>query len=325
MAASRPSRSGTLAAMRGGIEARPAERSAIARATASRRPSGSRSRSTSARVRTSTCRMLGGGRFLLAPHDERTEAHARADHFRSHDEPREDESDAEEPSEEERPGDAKTVQAAGHAGNGAAERDEKGRRDAGVELAPNERDRRSRQRGEEVHRDRDRSIELGDRRWKRPASQHAALRHEDVRAEDGADDERERVERAKEEARGDEVAESGSREQHDRARAEISRHEEGADQVPGPIEHLVPAECRAEELGAGADAVPEEADRPDQLEPTALLGPLREHGGGEDEAGDGGKEREYDVRAHRRTIRRARREVNRDAQVCGGATKVRSC
>src|SRR5213596_1609090 len=53
---------------------------------------------------------------------------------------------------------------------------------------------------------------------------------------------RERVEGAKEEARGDEISESGSREQHDRARAEISRHEEGADQVPGPIEHLVPAE-----------------------------------------------------------------------------------
>src|SRR5207247_8693838 len=132
MAARRPSRSGTLAAMRAGIEARPAERSAMARATALRRSSGSRSRSTSARVRTSTCPMLCGGRFLLAPHDKRAEAHARAEHFRAHDEPREDEHDPEELSEEERPGDAKTVQAAGHAGHETSERDEKRRRDAGV-------------------------------------------------------------------------------------------------------------------------------------------------------------------------------------------------
>ena len=40
---------------------------------------------------------------------------------------------------------------------------------------------------------------------------------------------------------------------------------EGADQVPGPIERLVPAEGAAQELGAGTDAVPEQADRPDQL------------------------------------------------------------
>src|SRR5436309_928063 len=222
MAASRPSRSGTLAAMRGGIEARPAERSAIARATASRRPSGSRSRSTSARVRTSTCRMLGGGRFLLAPHDERTEAHARAEHFRAHDEPREDEHDAEELSEEERPGDAKTVQAAGHAGNEAAEREEERRRDAGVEPAPDERDRPPG--GEHgKHDGRDERAGAPCRETDRERGRDAYDEHdgEGHRVARIPAPDREGVEGAKEEARGDEISESGSREQHDRARAEI--------------------------------------------------------------------------------------------------------
>ena len=64
---------------------------------------------------------------------------------------------------------------------------------------------------------------------------------------------------------GDEVAEPGAVQQEDRAEAQVRGDAEGAEQVPGPIERLVPAEGAADELGAGADAVPQQAERPDQL------------------------------------------------------------
>src|SRR5437763_1546056 len=124
LAASRPA---TIAAIRRGIETRPADRSAIARAIASRRASGSRRRSTSERERMSTGAMLGRGRFLLAPHDDRPDADARAEDLRAHHETAEDQQDPQKLAEEERPGHAETVQPTRHAGDESAERDEQRR------------------------------------------------------------------------------------------------------------------------------------------------------------------------------------------------------
>src|SRR5205085_1953724 len=77
---------------------------------------------------------------------------------------------------------------------------------------------------------------------------------------------RERVQRTDEEACRHEISEPRPREEHDRPRAEICRDEEGADEVPGAVQRLAPTECRADELGTSADAVPEKTDRPHELE-----------------------------------------------------------
>src|SRR5438105_1340745 len=131
--------------------------------------------------------------------------------------------------------------------------------------------------------------------------------------------------RAEHEARGDEVAESRSGQKDDRAGAEIGSHKEGADEVPRSVQGLVPPEGRAEELGPCADAVPEQSDRPYELEPAMPPRPLGEHGGCEHEADDRRKEREDDVRAHEANIRRAAAEVKRDAQIWVGAANVEAC
>jgi hypothetical protein len=81
-----------------------------------------------------------------------------------------------------------------------------------------------------------------------------------------------------------EVSEPGLREQVDGARPEVGRHEEGADQVPRSIKRFAPPESAANELAPGADAVPQEADRPHELEGVAALPPLIEHHGGKGKA-----------------------------------------
>src|SRR5207302_5743684 len=77
--------------------------------------------------------------------------------------------------------------------------------------------------------------------------------------------------------------------------------------------------------GAGADPVPQETDRPDQLKSAMAARPLREHGGREDEAHDGREQGKHDVRAHETTFRPDVEEVKRDAQVWVGAANVRAC
>src|SRR5437773_7138060 len=88
--------------------------------------------------------MLGGGNFfLVAAHNDRTESDPLAEDLGADDETGEDEQNAEKLSQEERPGHPEAVQAAGHAGNEAAKRDEERRRHARVQLAASQRERRA--------------------------------------------------------------------------------------------------------------------------------------------------------------------------------------
>ena len=92
-----------------------------------------------------------------------------------------------------------------------------------------------------------------------------------------------------------EVAKPCLVEQVKRPGAEVCGDKERADQVPGPVQGLVPAERRTEELGARRYAVKEQADRPDELEAVATLKPLVEHHAREHESEQGRGQRKDDV------------------------------
>src|SRR6267143_6080562 len=135
--------------------------------------------------------MLGGGDlFLVAAQDDRTQSDALAEDLGAHDKSREDQENAEKLSEKESPRDAEAVEAARHARDEAAERDEERGRYARVQLATREGHGGARQGSDEVDGHSDRAVELCDDRRKRPPAEHPLLRHEDVRAEDRANDER---------------------------------------------------------------------------------------------------------------------------------------
>ena len=92
-----------------------------------------------------------------------------------------------------------------------------------------------------------------------------------------------------------EITESRLGQQVDRARAEIRGDEERSDQVPGSVKALGPAKRAAQELRPSADAVPEQPDRPHELEGVAALPPLVEDEGGEREAQHAGAQRQRDI------------------------------
>ena len=83
--------------------------------------------------------------------------------------------------------------------------------------------------------------------------------------------------------------------QVDRARPQVRRDEERADQVPGAVKGLAPAKRATPELGAGADPVPQESDRPHELKAVAALPPLVEDQRGEDKAQHRRTQRQHHV------------------------------
>src|SRR5687768_11246052 len=89
---------------------------------------------------------------------------------------------------------------------------------------------------------------------------------------------------AEEDRGGGEVAEARAREQVHRAEPHVRRYVERADEVPRAVEGIAPAERASPELRPRADAVPQQADRPHELEWPPATVPLREHEPGEDEA-----------------------------------------
>src|SRR6267378_5140923 len=136
--------------------------------------------------------MLGGGDlFFVAAQDDRTQSHALAEDLRADDEAGEYQQDPDKLSEKESPRDAEAVEAARHARDEAAERDEERGRYARVQLATREGHGGARQGSDEVDGHSDRPVELCDDWRKRPAAEYALLRHEDVRAEDRSNHERE--------------------------------------------------------------------------------------------------------------------------------------
>ena len=122
----------------------------------------------------------------------------------------------------------------------------------------------------------------------------------------------------------DEVAEARAVEEVDRAEAEVRRHAEGADEVPGPIERLAPAECAAEELRAGADPIPEQADGPHQLVGLAATNPLVGDHRGEDEGEAGAQEWQDDVEIHGRSIAPSQVACARRPDGAGAHVRVRT-
>ena len=101
-----------------------------------------------------------------------------------------------------------------------------------------------------------------------------------------------------EERAGEGVAEARLAEQQHGAEPEPAGDPDGADQVPGSIQRLGPAEGPAQELRAGGEAVPEHADRPDGLVGAAPLAPLVDQERAEDEAEQRRAERQDDVEVH---------------------------
>ena len=111
-----------------------------------------------------------------------------------------------------------------------------------------------------------------------------------------ADQEREQP--GQEEAQREAVAEARPAEQERRPEAEPAGRPDRAGQVPGPVQRLVPAARRGQRLAAGADAVEQHPERPDELEPAAPLAPLVEQGDREDERQDRGQGGQDDGRVH---------------------------
>ena len=97
---------------------------------------------------------------------------------------------------------------------------------------------------------------------------------------------------------GDEVPEPGAIEQVDRAHPEVGGHPEGTEEIPAAIERLVPAERAPEELGPGADPVPQQADRPDQLVRLPAPEPLVADHDGEHERQRRARQRQQNVEIH---------------------------
>src|SRR3982074_1225963 len=73
-----------------------------------------------------------------------------------------------------------------------------------------------------------------------------------------------------------EVAESCLRQQVDGSGAQVGRDKERADQIPEAVQRFAPPEGAADELSAGADAVPQKSDGPDELKAVPALQPLIE-------------------------------------------------
>ena len=107
--------------------------------------------------------------------------------------------------------------------------------------------------------------------------------------------EQERQQTPEQHHRAGEVTKAGFGQQVDRSGAQVRGDEEGADQIPGAVERLVPSERTAKELGPGADAVPDKTDPPDQLEAVPALPPLVQHHGREDEAQDRRAKRQHHI------------------------------
>ena len=115
-----------------------------------------------------------------------------------------------------------------------------------------------------------------------------------------ADEEREQA--GQEEAQREAVAEPRLAQQVRGPEPQPAGRPDRAGQVPGAIERLVPAARRGDRLAAGADAVEDHAERPDQLEPAAPLAPLVEQRDREDERQDRGQGGQDDGWVHAGTV-----------------------
>ena len=113
-------------------------------------------------------------------------------------------------------------------------------------------------------------------------------------------DEAELTQRGEEPAHEDrergEVAEARPRQQVHGPGSEVGGYEERSEEVPGPVERRTPAQGRPEELGAGADAIPEQAQAPDGLEAASPPPPLLQDQGSQSEACARRQERKHHVR-----------------------------
>ena len=133
----------------------------------------------------------------------------------------------------------------------------------------------------------------GDRANRGDREGHRSRRRRPRVARGMAEQQREKA--ADKNGRPGEVPKARAREQIDRPQAQVGGHEERANQIPDAIQRLTPADGASEELRAGADAVEQEPDPPDQLERVAPLPPLVEHHRGEDKAQDRRAQRQHDV------------------------------
>ena len=104
----------------------------------------------------------------------------------------------------------------------------------------------------------------------------------------------EREEPRQEEAQREGVAEPGPPQEDGRPEPQPAGGPDGAGQVPGPVQRLVPAGRAGDRLAAGGDPVEQHPEGPDELEAAAPLAPLVEQRDREDQGEDRGQRREDD-------------------------------
>ena len=108
----------------------------------------------------------------------------------------------------------------------------------------------------------------------------------------------EREQPGQKEAQREAVTEPGPPQQVGRPEAQPAGRPDGTGQVPGSVEALAPAVRGSDRLGAGADAVEQHPESPDELEATAPFAPLVEQGEREHEGQHGGQGRQDDAGIH---------------------------
>src|SRR5215470_17841456 len=74
-----------------------------------------------------------------------------------------------------------------------------------------------------------------------------------------------------------EIAEPGPGQEVEGAHPEVGGHKDRSEEVPGAIQCRIPAERSAGELGARADAVPDEPEAPHELKAVPSVPPLVEN------------------------------------------------